>query len=74
MSQLRASDLRTDVVYVSPRGLLVRLLPANRRGPGSSGDAYHFAYVGQDMRIRSEPDGFWLSVKNLPILRPGAQC
>jgi hypothetical protein len=73
MSSLRACDLRTDAVYVSPRGRLVRLLPSVSRGPGSDGGAYQFAYVGSDRcNKRSEPDGFWLSVRNLHILRAGA--
>ena len=74
MSTLRACDLRPDVVYVSPRGLLVRLVPTTLRGPGSGGECFHFAYVAQPAsRRRSEPEGFWLSERNLRILRPGAK-
>jgi hypothetical protein len=73
MSSLRACDLRTDTVYVTPRGRLVQLLPAKQRGPGSGGECFHFAYVGQGRAQRTEPEGFWLSVRNLHILRKGAR-
>jgi hypothetical protein len=72
MSALRPSELRTDAVYVTPLGLLARLLPAAKRGPGSGGEAFEFAYIGNLRGKRSEPQGFWLSVRNLHILRPGA--
>jgi hypothetical protein len=74
MSTLRACDLRSDVVYVSPRGLLVRLVPATLRGLGSGGECFHFAYLAQPAsRSRSEPEGFWFSARNVGLLRPGAK-
>ena len=74
MTALRACDLRPDVVYVSPRGLLVRLVPATLRGPGSGGECFNFVYLAQpDSRSRSEPEGFWFSERNVCLLRPGAK-
>ena len=71
---LTARDLRTDTVYVSPRGLLVRLVPAERNQLGQHGQlAYHFAYVGRFRGDRTEPEGFWLTEFNLCILRPGVE-
>jgi hypothetical protein len=73
MSTLRSCDLRTDTVYVSPRGLLVRLLPNQARDAGAAREVFHFAYVGRLRGTRSEPDGFALTAGNLHILRPGAK-
>jgi len=75
MSTLRACDLRPNVVYVSPRGLLVRLLPSTAlRGIGSAHDCYYFAYVARPANRRgSEPDGFALTERNVCILRPGVK-
>ena len=72
MSALRPCELRADTVYVSPRGLLVRLVPAKLRGMGSAGELFEFAYIGQQHGKRTEPDGFWLTAQNVRILRPGA--
>jgi hypothetical protein len=69
---LRACDLRTDTVYVSPRGLLVRLLPNEARDAGAAREVFHFAYVGSLRGKRSDPDGFSLTAGNLHILRKGA--
>lgn len=67
---VRAATLRTDVVYVTPRGQLCRLVPARLRGPGSGGDQFEFAYIGHGAARTA--DGFWLTVPNLCILRQGA--
>jgi len=60
---LRAADLRTDAVYYSPRGLMCKLLPAPLSGIGSSGEQFHFEYVG------CRGDGFWLMACNVGIMR-----
>ena len=72
MSALRPCDLRTDTVYVSPRGLLVRMVPTKLRGMGSGGELFEFAYIGSSRGKRTEPEGFWLTSQNVRILRPGA--
>lgn len=69
-SPLRWHQLRPDVVYVSPRGLLCRLVPARTRGPGCSGEQFEFAYIGRS--AKRSADGFWLSAGNVSILRAGA--
>lgn len=67
---LRAPMLRSDVVYVTPRGRLCRLVPTRKHGPGSGGEQFEFVYIGH--ADRRAPEGFWLTQGNLRILRKGA--
>lgn len=61
--------LWAGAIYLTPLGLLCKLLPAPLHGPGSNGESYLFGYVDIDGKRLAVDHCFRLSRANVAILR-----